>query len=84
MKTRVLSFLLGAVLFAPTSAVASTYGNVSKEQIGTLLNNYVALCRAKAVAYPSQPYVESYSIDDTQRKLKLVVSSSFATQEFTE
>ena len=84
MKTRVLSFLLGAVLFAPTSAVPSTYRNVSKEQIGTLLNNYVVQCRAKAVAYPSQPYVESYSIDDTQRKLRLVVSSSFATQEFTE
>ena len=84
MNKRVLSFFLCAVVLAVAPAFANGQKTLTKEKIGVLLKAYVLQNRAKNVAYPTQPYMESFRIDDSGRRLTLVVSPSFASQDFTE
>lgn len=84
MNNRVLSFIICAASFVTATALANAPKKLPKEKISALLKNYVLQNKAKNVDYPSQPYVESFRLDDARRQLTLVVSSSFATQNFTE
>ena len=84
MNKRVLSFFLCAASVAFVPASAGNAKTLPKEKIGVLLKTYILQNKAKNVSYPTQPYMESFSVDDSRRKLTLVVSPSFATQDFTE
>ena len=70
--------------FLVLQANAGTTKMLPKEKIGVLLNHYVLQYKAKNVSYPTQPYMESFDVDDSNRQLRLVVSPAFATQNFTE
>ena len=56
---------------------------LSRDRMEALLNNYVLQNRAKNVVFSVQPRVESFRVDDNSRKLTLVVSPVFASQDFT-
>ena len=82
MNKRVLSLVFCAATLVP-AAVHAASNVLPKEKIGVLLKNYVLQARAKNVSYPTQPYMETFGVDDSRRTLTLVVSPSFATQDFT-
>lgn len=84
MNKRVLSFFVCVVSLAVAPSLASDHKTLPKEKIGVLLKNYVLQNKAKNVSYPTQPYMESFRVDDANRRLTLKVSPSFATQDFTE
>ena len=84
MRKRVLSIFLCTTSFLVLQANAGTTKMLPKEKIGVLLNNFVLQYKAKNVSYPTQPYMESFDVDDSNRQLRLVVSPAFATQNFTE
>lgn len=84
MKKQVLTFFISVMSLVAVSAMANTPKMLPKEKIEALLKVYVLQNRAKNVSYPEQPYMESFRVDDTRRKLTLVVSPAFATQDFTE
>ena len=84
MKNRALCLFLCAASFVVAPALAKTPKLLPKEYIGALLKDFVSHNKAKNVCYPSQPYVESFQLDDSRRQLTVVVSPSFATQDFTE
>ena len=66
------------------SAETVTPKLLPRDRMEALLNNYVLQNRAKNVCYSVQPRIESFSVDDNSRKLTLVVSPVFASQDFTE
>ena len=84
MRKRVLSIFLCTTSLLVLQANAGTTKMLPKEKIGVLLNHYVLQYKAKNVSYPTQPYMESFDVDDSNRQLRLVVSPAFATQNFTE
>ena len=83
MRKRVLSFFLCTTSLMVLQANAGTTKTLPKEKIGVLLKNYVLQNKAKNVSYPTQPYMESFDVDDSKKQLRLVVSPAFATQNFT-
>ena len=84
MRNRLLSVLVFAAALMALPATAGSHKTLSAAQLDTRLKNYVLATRAKNVVYAVQPYMESYSVDDARRVLTLNVSTSFATQNFTE
>lgn len=57
--------------------------HIAKATIEDHLKAFLLQTHAKGVFYQTQPFMESYSVDDVKRRLTLVVSSSFASQDFT-
>ncbi len=84
MNTRVISLFLYVASFVVVPSFAHNQRMLTNERIGVLLNNFVLQNKAKNVVFPSQPYMESFYVDDSQRIIRLVISPSFATQEFTD
>ena len=84
MIKKVLSIFLFSTIMWSASSQAGSRKTVSKDKMDALLKNYVLQNRAKNVFFPSQPYLESYHIDDSKKRLQLVVSTAFASQDFTE
>ena len=81
---RVLSILFCAFSMVAVPSVAGSNKMLSNEKVGTILKNYVLQSRAKNVHFQAQPYLEKFSVDERSRELKVYISPSFATQEFTE
>lgn len=81
---RVLSILFCAFSMVAVPSVAGSNKMLSNEKVGTILKNYVLQSRAKNVHFQAQPYLEKFSVDERSRELKVFISPSFATQEFTE
>ena len=79
-----MSILVFAATLVTLPASAGEHKTSSNEGLNIRLKNYVLATRAKNVVYAVQPYMESYSVDDTRRVLTLNVSTGFATQNFTE
>ena len=69
---------------AVVPAFAGNTKMLPKEKIGVLLKNFILQNKAKNVSYPTQPYLETFDIDNERHTIRLMVSPSFATQEFTE
>ena len=84
MNKRVLSFFVCVVSLAVAPSFANGQKTLPKEKIGVLLKNFILQNKAKDVSYPTQPYMESFRVDDLNKRLTLTVSQAFATQEFTE
>ena len=81
---RVLSILFCAFSMVAVPSVAGSNKMLSNEKVGAILKNYVLQNRAKNVHFQAQPYLEKFSVDERSRELKVFISPSFATQEFTE
>lgn len=81
---RVISILFCAFSMVAVQAVAGSNKTLPSEKVEALLKNYVLQNRAKNVTYHTQPYLEKFSVDNRKRELRVYVSTSFATQEFTE
>lgn len=81
---RVLSILFCAFSMVAVPSVAGSNKMLSNEKVGAILKNYVLQNRAKNVHFQAQPYLEKFSVDERSRELKVYISPSFATQEFTE
>ena len=81
---RVLSILFCAFTMVAVPSVAGSNRTLPNEKMGALLKNYVLQNRAKNVTYHTQPYLEKFSVDDCNRVLKVFISPSFATQDFTD
>ena len=81
---RVLSILFCAFSMVAVPSVAGSNKMLSNEKVGTILKNYVLQSRAKNVHFQARPYLEKFSVDERSRELKVYISPSFATQEFTE
>lgn len=84
MGKRVLSFLLCALLGNPSVVIAGQTKAMPREKMDVLLKNYVLQTKAKDAAYATQPYMETFAVDDLRKTLTLGISASFATQDFTE
>lgn len=84
VKNRVLSFVVCAVAFAAVTMSARAGNVITNDRIGVLLKDYVLQTKAKDVSFHVQPYLESFYVDNGGRKLTLVVSPEFASQEFTQ
>ena len=67
-----------------TPVLAGANKAVPKSVLESHLKTFVLNTKAKNVTFSVQPYVESYSVDDTRRMLTLNISSAFATQNFTD
>ena len=77
----------GVLMAVALGALPTMAGNrkiVSKEKMDNILKGYVLQARAKNVYYVTQPYLESYNIDETQKQLTINVSPSFASQAFSD
>ena len=81
---RVLSILFCAFTMVAVPSVAGSNRTLPNEKMGALLKNYVLQNRAKNVTYHTQPYLENFSVDERNRVLKVYISQSFATQDFTD
>ena len=81
---RVISILFCAFSMVAVQAVAGSNKTLPSEKVEALLKNYVLQNRANNVTYHTQPYLEKFSVDNRKRELRVYVSTSFATQEFTE
>lgn len=74
MRKRVLSFFLCTTSLMVLQANAGTTKTLPKEKIGVLLKNYVLQNKAKNVSYPTQPYMESFDVDDSKNNFDLLLA----------
>ena len=84
MIRRVLTTFLLTASLAIVSAYAGRRNVVSTDKLETAVKAYILQTKAKNVAFPSQPYLESLAVNDHTHTLKIVVSRSFACQNFTD
>lgn len=75
-----LSVVALTMFFAPALPAKKTATPIELKQI---VKNYLVQTKAKDVFYSSQPYVESVDVNDVKHELKIHVSASFSSQEFS-
>ena len=84
MRNLFLSVALCTLALSSTTALAGSKSHNARAKAETQIKIFLLQNKAKNVVYTMQPFVETYSIDDAGRQLKLVASQSFATQDFTK